>query len=241
MTRLFSSISVIFLLFVFVGCAEKTPAPVEEAVELVSSINTKEIQTATSPQAVVDDLMAGNKRYVKGELTALDLPAQIKATTGGQSPKAIILSCVDSRVPVEMAFDQGVGDVFVARVAGNAENEDILGSIEYAMGVAGSKVLMVLGHESCGAIKSAIDKLDVGSGNVDALLGQLEPAVVATEGDRDSKDKAYVANVVKQNVKQTMADVRSRSAIISGLENDGKAKIVGAYYSLKDGSITLVD
>ena len=209
--------------------------------KIVSSVNTKEIQQKTTPQEVVDDLMAGNKRYVAGNLTARDLPAQIEATTSGQSPKAIILSCVDSRVPVEKVFDQGVGDVFVARVAGNAENEDILGSVEYAMGVAGSKVLVVLGHESCGAIKSAIDKLDVGSANVDALLGQLEPAVAAVEGERNSKDKGYVASVIKQNVKQTMADVRSRSSIISGLESSGKAKIVGAYYSLKDGSVTLVE
>jgi len=230
------SIALLFLS----SCAEK-PVPKVEATPLVSAINSKDVQKATSPQAVVEDLMAGNKRYMKNDLTARDLPAQVKATTGGQAPKAIVLACVDSRVPVEMAFDQGVGDIFVARVAGNAENEDILGSIEYAMGVAGSKVLMVLGHESCGAVKSGIDKLDVGSSNVTHLLDNFEPAIAAVDGERNSKDKTYMANVVKANVKQTVADIRTRSSIIKGLEDSGKAQIVGAYYSLQDGSVTVVD
>ena len=142
--------------------AEKT-AKAEMKQDLVSAVMDKDSQSAMSPDAVLKDLMSGNERYKSNKLTARDLPAQVNSTTSGQFPKAIILSCVDSRVPVELVFDQGVGDVFVARVAGNAENKDLLGSIEYAVGVAGSKLVMVMGHESCGAVKSAIDKLDVGS------------------------------------------------------------------------------
>ncbi len=220
--------------------AEKT-AQAETKAPLVAEVMSKTSQSVMTPDDVLNNLMSGNDRYRSNKLTARDFPAQVSATTSGQFPKAIILSCVDSRVPVEMVFDQGVGDVFVARVAGNAENKDLLGSIEYAVGVAGSKLVMVMGHESCGAVKSAVDKLDVGSENVDNLLSQFEPAITGTEGERNSSDKAYLTNVVKANVSQTVKDIRSRSGIVKQLEDQGKISVVGAYYSLKDGSVKLVD
>jgi carbonic anhydrase len=209
--------------------------------ESLKEVMTKQAQDELTPDEVLEDLLKGNERYVSGELIKRDLPAQVKATTGGQYPKAVILACIDSRVPVEYIFDQGVGDVFVARVAGNIEDEELLGSMEYGVGVAGSKLVMVLGHENCGAVKSAISKVDVGSENVDALLSHLEEAIQEIEGDRNVKDKNYFDNVIKNNVDQTVEDIRNRSAIISGLEKEGKVKVVGAYYSLTDGKVTILE
>ncbi|MEE4256767.1 MAG: carbonic anhydrase family protein [Bacteroidales bacterium] len=209
--------------------------------EKITTVMTKQMQDALTPDAVLEDLMAGNERYISGEMQNRDFPAQVSATTSGQYPKAVILACIDSRVPVEYIFDQGVGDIFVVRVAGNIEDEELLGSMEYGVGVAGSKLLMVLGHENCGAVKSAIDKVDVGSDNVDALLGQIEPAIQEIEGDRDAKNKAYFDEVIKNNVNQTVEDIRNRSEIISSLEKEGKIKVVGAYYSLTDGKVTILE
>jgi carbonic anhydrase len=211
------------------------------AAEKIKMVMTKQAQDQLTPDAVLEDLLEGNQRYVSGELKKRDLPAQVAATTNGQFPKAVILACIDSRVPVEYIFDQGIGDVFVVRVAGNIEDEELLGSMEYGVGVAGSKLLMVLGHENCGAVKSAIDKVDVGSDNVTALLNHLEKAIQEIEGDRDVKNKAYFDKVIKNNVNQTVEDIRNRSSIISGLEKEGKVKVVGAYYSLTDGKVTILE
>ncbi len=239
-------IGVLFLSFI--GCnqaGQKTNQTNEDQIvtssEKVKTVMTKQVQEELTPDEVLEDLLKGNERYVSGELINRDLPAQVKATTGGQYPKAVVLACIDSRVPVEYIFDQGVGDIFVARVAGNIEDEELLGSMEYGVGVAGSKLLMVLGHENCGAVKSAINKVDVGSENVDALLSHLEQAIQEIEGDRNVKDKNYFDNVIKNNVDQTVEDIRTRSAIISGLEKEGKVKVVGAYYSLTDGKVTILD
>lgn len=205
-----------------------------------SGVMTKDSQAKLTPDAVLEDLMEGNKRFTANRPDKIDMPAQVKATSKGQYPKAVILSCIDSRVPVEMLFDQGIGDVFVARVAGNTEDESILGSMEYATAVAGSKLVMVLGHEACGAVKSAIDEFEAGD-NVAHLLGTIEPAIEKVKGDRDSSNKEYVEEVVKVNVQTTIDDIRERSPIIAGLEKEGKIKIVGAYYDLHTGAVSLVD
>jgi carbonic anhydrase len=189
--------------------------------------------------------MEGNERYVDGELTnQKHLTKQIEATATGQFPQAIILSCVDSRVPVEQVFDQRIGDVFVARVAGNMENVDILGSMEFATAAAGSKLVMVLGHQACGAIKGATDHVQLG--NLTALLAKLQPAVVDVQDDfaedkRNSKNAEFVDAVVHANVKRTVEDIRRDSPVLAGLEEDGAIRIVGAYYSLDTGKVTLVD
>jgi len=202
---------------------------------------TSEEQAALSPDAVLADLLAGNARYVEGELTERDIPKEVKASAGGQFPKAVILSCLDSRVPVELVFDQGIGDVFVGRVAGNIENEDQLGSMEFATKAAGAKLVLVLGHEACGAVKGACDGVEMG--NLTALLSKIKPAIEQTkgfEGERNSKNDAFVAKVIEENVRQTVADIRSRSEVLAELETQGAIKIVGAIYSLKDGSVTLL-
>jgi carbonic anhydrase len=200
-------------------------------------------QEAMTPDAVLADLMAGNERFRRGALTRYDVKQQRQATVDGQYPKAIILSCVDSRVPVEQVFDQGIGDVFVGRVAGNVENSDQLGSMEFATEAAGAKLVMVLGHESCGAVKGAIS--EVRMGNLTTLLTKIEPAVAATHeyhGDeRSAENHAFVSAVVRRNVEMTVADVRMRSRVLRELEEAGEIRIVGAVYSLETGEVTLLN
>lgn len=204
---------------------------------------TAEEQKAMTPDAVLTALLEGNKRYMAGKISDPNIKARIKASASGQHPKAVILSCLDSRVPVEQVFDVGIGDIFVGRVAGNVENEDQLGSMEFATAAAGAKLVMVLGHEACGAVKGACDGVEMG--NLTALLDKIEPAVEAVDGfeksERTSKNPDFVAKVVEKNVRLTVADIRKRSSVLAGLEKEGKIKIVGAVYSLHDGSVTLLD
>ncbi|TCI94251.1 carbonic anhydrase family protein [Tenacibaculum sp. M341] len=203
---------------------------------------TKDIQTALTPNAVLQDLLEGNQRYVANNLTSSDVNSLVKQTTGGQFPKAVILSCIDSRVPVEMAFDQTIGDVFVARVAGNFENVDILGSMEYSCKVAGSKLVFVLGHESCGAVKAACDGVELG--NITAMLENITPAAKLAseqvEGVADSSNKEFVAKTVENNVKMTIERIREKSEILAEMERNGEIEIVGGVYSLHTGKVTMI-
>lgn len=186
--------------------------------------------------------MAGNTRYVENNISEPHYASRRQAATSGQYPQAYILSCVDSRVPVEPIFDQGLGDIFVGRVAGNIENEDQLGSMEFASAAAGVKLVMVLGHEACGAVKGACD--DVELGNLTALLSKIRPAVEAVDGfaenERNSKNTEFVDSVIEKNVKQTVADIRQSSAVLAGLEKEGKLMIVGGLYSLHTGQVRLL-
>jgi carbonic anhydrase len=186
------------------------------------------------------DLMDGNKDFVAGKISDPNITVRREAATAGQFPKAYILSCVDSRVPVEQVFNQGIGDIFIGRVAGNIETEEQLGSMEFAAAVGKVKVIMVLGHESCGAVKGACDHVEMG--NLTALLKQIEPAMEKVDGyedERSSKNKEFVAEVVSNNVSLTVVDIRERSKVLSDLEEEGKIKIVGGVYSLQTGEVTL--
>jgi carbonic anhydrase len=210
----------------------------------VSSLTarTKDLQSSISPQEVLDQLMAGNERFVNGIATNRDYLQEAAETASGQYPLAVIVSCLDSRVPVEIVFDQGIGDVFVGRVAGNVEDGDMIGSLEFATKVAGSKLVMVLGHEACGAVKGAI--ADVELGNLTQLLEKIKPAIESVEGfegKRDTKHPEFVDAVIAANVKQTISDLRSRSAVLADLEKSGDIMIVGGVYSLDDGKVTLID
>ena len=152
---------------------------------MVQEVLTKEQQDALTPDAVITSFKDGNERFLNNDLTARDHSAQVRNSTLSQFPKAIVLSCVDSRVPVEDVFDRGIGDIFVARVAGNFVNEDILGSMEFACKVSGSKVILVMGHEHCGAVKAAVDNVKLG--NITPMLAKIRPAVLSLEyeGDKD--------------------------------------------------------
>ncbi len=203
---------------------------------------SEEQQKAFTPDEVLADLMEGNKRFVTGDLTEPNVTARIAATAKGQYPKAVVLSCLDSRVPVEQVFDQGIGDIFVGRVAGNIENEDQLGSMEFGTKLAGAKLVMVLGHQACGAVKGAI--AGVGTANLKDLLSKIEPAVEAVEdvdGERTADNEKFVEAVVKKNVELTVDDIRERSEMLAEMEKAGEIKIVGAVYSLETGRVTLLD
>ncbi len=207
---------------------------------MIKEIINKEKQDTLTPDVVLQDLMAGNKRFTEKEMLQRDYASQVEKTSGGQWPQAVVLSCIDSRVAVETVFDQGIGDIFVARVAGNFENADILGSMEYSCKVAGSKLVLVLGHEGCGAVKAACDNVELG--NITHLLSNIKPAVEATktDGDRNSKNDAFVADVVENNVKLTMDRIRSKSPILKEMEENGEIKIVGGVYSISTGKVTLL-
>jgi len=203
---------------------------------------TKDMQEGMTPSNVLTDLLDGNNRFTSGNSQPVDNSALVQQTTGGQFPKAVILSCIDSRVPVETVFDQAIGDVFVARVAGNFENADMLGSMEYSCKVAGSKLVLVLGHESCGAVKAACDGVELG--NITHLLSNILPAVDQSksqvEGETNSSNKAFVAKTVENNVKLTIERIREKSPILKEMEDAGEIQIVGGVYSLHSGKVEML-
>ena len=196
---------------------------------------TKEIQDGISPDRAIEMLKEGNQRFLNKNETERDLHVQVNQTSGGQFPYAAVLSCIDSRVPVELTFDQGIGDIFSARVAGNIINEDILGSIEYACGVAGSKAILVLGHTKCGAVTAACQGVELG--NITALLSKVKPAIKEVQ---KRTGQLEVEEVTKSNVNQSIQEIREKSALLADLEKEGKIKIVGAVYHVEDGRVTFL-
>lgn len=208
---------------------------------VVEDVLTKAEQDALTPDMVIQSLKEGNERFMRNDLTARDHSAQVRKSVKAQYPKAIVLSCVDSRVPVEDVFDRGIGDVFVARVAGNFVNEDILGSMEFACKVSGSKLVLVMGHEHCGAVKSAID--DVKLGNITPMLAKIRPAVdmVEYDGERNSKNQKFVHMVSESNVRNTIDKIRSDSPILKEMEDNGAIKIVGALYDMDNGKVSILE
>ncbi len=219
-----------------------TPAVSDDAKPLVESTLTQEEQAKLTPDEVLRLLKEGNRRFVSGTLTARDYSKQVQEAANGQFPEAIVLSCVDSRVPVEIVFDRGIGDIFVARVAGNFENTDILGSMEFACKVSGAKLVLVLGHEHCGAVKAAIDGAVLG--NITPMLENIKPAVDAIssyQGRKSSDNPEFVHRVAVENVRLTVEDIRKRSSVLKDLENAGEIKIVGALYDMDTGEIDFLD
>ncbi len=217
-------------------------AAAQDSAPRVDRVLTQEEQKALTPDDVLKLLKQGNQRFISGTVTKRDHSAQVRDAVNGQFPKAVILSCIDSRVPVEDVFNQGIGDIFVARVAGNFENTDILGSMEYATKVSGSKLVLVLGHESCGAVKAAIDGVKLG--NITAMLENLKPAVDALSGYKGEKtggNPEFVHLVAEKNVRLTMDRIRERSPIMKEMEEEGQIKIVGALYDMKTGKVTFLD
>ena len=198
---------------------------------------TKEQRDKLTPDEVLDRLKSGNERFRNGKMQAHDYLAQKQATTGGQYPAAAILSCIDSRAPAEIILDAGIGDTFNARIAGNIANDDLLGSLEFAGAAAGTKLILVMGHTACGAIKGAIDGVELG--HLTGLLDKIKPAVAATtySGDRTGKNAAFVDEVAKTNVRRTVDTIRQQSSVLAGLEKEGKIRVVGSMYHLKGGRV----
>lgn len=217
---------------------KNTVAAVAKLVPLKEKVLTAEEQKALTPDSVIKSLQEGNKRYMKNDLTLRDHSALVRDASQGQYPKAVVISCLDSRVPVGDVFDKGIGDLFVGRVAGNFVNEDLLGSIEYGCKVSGAKLVLVLGHESCGAIKSAID--DVKLGNITAMLAKIKPAIARSQdfkGDKTSKNPAFVEYVAKNNVLETIETIKEKSPILKEMLDKGEIKIIGGYYDLHSGEV----
>ena len=200
---------------------------------------TKEMQTAITPVMALDLLKEGNKRFISNLKLNRNLLQQANETSDGQHPFAVILSCIDSRTSAELIFDQGLGDVFSVRIAGNIVNEDILGSMEFGCKVAGSKIIVVLGHTKCGAIKGACDHVEMG--NLTALLSKITPAVeneIQTLENRNANNSIFVENVAAINVKQTVNAIMERSPILSEMINNGQIGIVGGMHDISTGEVT---
>lgn len=201
-------------------------------------VMTKAVQAGITPDSAIAILKAGNGRFAAGKPLPRKLKLKVAQTALGQYPFASVVACIDSRSGPELVFDQSIGDLFVARVAGNVVNEDILGSLEYASKVAGSRLVVVLGHTHCGAVKGACDGVKMG--NLTTLLDKLQPAVskVQTEGERTSKNHHFVHDVTEMNVDLVIQSIRDKSPILKELEDAGKIKIVGALYDTASGRVS---
>ena len=192
-------------------------------------------QAAVTPRSAIDMLRQGNQRFLDQTPQDRDWSSDIAATAGGQYPFAVVLGCIDSRVPVETVFDQGIGDIFTPRVAGNVVNEDLLGSMEFACKLAGSKAILVLGHTSCGAVKGAIGKARLG--NLTALVAKIEPVVEQVAGSVDRDSPGFVDAVAEANVVATIDAIRSGSAVLAEMEQAGDIVIAGGMYDVASGEV----
>jgi carbonic anhydrase len=200
-------------------------------------IQTKESQAAMTPAAAIERLKQGNARFVTNATKQRDWSAKVVATAPGQFPFAAVLGCMDSRAPIEITFDQGIGDVFGVRVAGNVVNEDELGSLEYAVSV-GTKLIVVMGHTSCGAVKGAIDGVQMG--NLTGLLAKIHPAVEAADC-KDAKDDRCVTRVAEENVRLALREIREKSPYIAERVAAGSVGLVGAMYDVATGKVTFLE
>jgi carbonic anhydrase len=199
----------------------------------------KAMQAAITPSMAIDILKEGNKRFMNNLKANRNLLEQANETSDGQHPFAVILSCIDSRTSAELIFDQGLGDIFSIRIAGNIINEDILGSMEFACKVAGSKIIVVLGHSKCGAVKGACDHVEMG--NLTGLLHKIQPAIQSekTEIDnRNSSNAEFVEKVAQLNVAHTVSAIRERSPILNDLIASGQVGIIGGMHNLSNGEVT---
>lgn len=241
-----------FMLFTLASCNDKTTNQSGEKAQLdqdtteinqeplANKVLSKEERDAMTPDDVLQIFIEGNVRFMNNDLTVRDHSKDVRETASGQYPKAIVLSCIDSRVPVEDVFNRGIGDIFVGRVAGNFANEDQLGGLEFATKVSGSKLVLVMGHEHCGAVKAAVD--DVKLGNITGLLSNIRPVVEETEyeGDRTSSNQEFVDMVCENNVRHTIEEIRANSPILKEMEDNGEIKIVGGVYDLDTGEVVFL-
>jgi carbonic anhydrase len=201
--------------------------------------HNRESQSEMTPRKAMEFLQEGNKRFINNLKANRNLLEQVNATVDGQWPFATILSCIDSRTSSELIFDQGLGDIFSVRIAGNIVNTDILGSMEFACKVAGSKLIVVLGHSKCGAVKGACDHIEMG--NLTELLSKIQPAVYqenSTKDERNSKNGTFVENVAKINVKRSVKNIIERSFILEQMVENGEIGVVGAMHNIETGKVS---
>ena len=223
------------LLLACPGCSTPAPTATPQRRNLAE---IKAEQAALTPAEVLESLRHGNERFASGATTPHDMLHDQQVTAAGQYPHAVILSCIDSRAAAEIIFDTRIGDIFNARIAGNIADEDLVGSIEFGCAVEGAKLVLVMGHTSCGAIKGACDKVELG--NLTGLLKKIEPAVASVRdlpGERNSKNKDFVEAVGEANVRLTLKRIRELSPTLRDLENTGKIQISGCIYELSTGRV----
>jgi len=217
--RIFFSLLVLILV--------TSSAQAENSTALVERVLTQEEQAALTPDQVLTALKQGNQRFLSGTVTSRDHSSQVRSAANGQFPKAIVLSCVDSRIPVEDVLDLGIGDIFVARVAGNFENTDILGSMEFATLVSGAKLVLVMGHSDCGAVIAAIDGAELG--NITAMLENIKPAIDSLadyKGDKTSANPDFVHKVTVRNIEISIEDIRKRSPVIDNWRKRARSRLL---------------
>lgn len=236
--RIFS----IALALTVAACAHYDPSMHSAATSQIAAPMTQASQAAITPDIALQRLREGNERFVSGNSIARNLPSQVAATGKGQFPYATVLSCIDSRAAPELVFDQGIGDIFSPRVAGNFLNDDILGSMEFGSKVAGSRLIVVLGHTSCGAIKGACDNVQLG--HVSELVKALQPAVDAVPddgGERSSNNVDFVEEVAQANVEITVKEILDRSDILRDMAANGQIRVVGAMLDVNTGKVTFTE
>lgn len=232
-------ISSLAMLAGIAGCAAEQSGGVSSGLKL--TIDEAQ-QQAMAPDQAIARLAEGNRRFVRGDSLRRDLPAQRLATAHAQHPFAVVLSCIDSRSAPEIVFDQGIGDIFSPRIAGNYSNTDILGSMEFATKVAGARLIVVLGHTECGAVQGACDNVQLG--NLTAVIQAIRPAVDSVSdvpGDRASSNEQFVLAATEANVRRTVAQIRANSEIIRDLERSGRIKVVGAMHNLQSGQVDFLN
>ncbi|MFY0644952.1 MAG: carbonic anhydrase [Bacteroidia bacterium] len=237
---------IVFLVFSVVLYSCQQSSSIEENTLITDTLHT-EVMTADkqsnmSFNDVISELKEGNLRFVENHMYRRNNVAQLEYLESGQHPKAVVLSCIDSRVPVEEVFDQGVGDLFVIRVAGNIDNDHNLASLEYGCKVSGAKVIVVLGHEYCGAIKSAVKGVDMG--NITELLSHVQPVLDKHEefpGERTVDNPDFLELITKDNALMTLDDIRAHSAILNSMEQEDRIKLVAAYFDMGTGKILWLD
>jgi carbonic anhydrase len=225
----------LLLLLGVAGCSTTAPTSTPQRRDLAA---LKAEQAALTPAKVLESLQQGNERFASGVSKPRDMRHDQQVTAGGQFPHAVILSCIDSRAPAEFVFDQGLGNLFNARIAGNIANEDIVGSMEFACAAAGARLVLVMGHTSCGAVMGACDHVELG--NLTGLLDKIQPAVQAVRdvpGERNSRNIEFVEAVSEANVRLTVERIRELSPILRDLESAGKIQIVGCFYHLDTGIV----
>lgn len=232
--QLLTAVAILMLTFIPTLSNSQTLFKASSNSSIVENVMTKESQKAITPQEALQKLKDGNQRFVEGKTEQRNLNKELEITTQGQFPYAIVLSCVDSRTSSELIFDEGFGDIFSTRIAGNFVNTDILGSMEFACKVAGSKLVLVVGHSKCGAISGACD--NVGLGNLTHIIDHLKTAVNNIQnihGERNSHNPEFVNAVAKENVKLTLHEIREKSSILAEMEKNGEIMIVGAMLNLE--------
>lgn len=235
MKQIKKTTAILCISILMASCGQnKTDAPQVE-VESKTEKGDHEQVVISTPEDALTELKSGNQRFVEGKLINTDYHEQIEHTKSDQHPHSLILSCLDSRIPPEIIFDQGIGNIFVGRVAGNVEDPNILGSMEFATKVKGTKLIVVMGHNKCGAVKGAVDNAELG--NLTQLVNQIKPAIT---GDKSNPD-LMLDETAKNNVRMTIADILKESPVIDESVKNGSVKIVGAFYDLTTGKVVFID